>query len=49
MQGHATGSHDSKGRYLTPPLLSSVIEAYGPTDYRMLADLGWWNQTAFST
>ncbi|CAM9780420.1 unnamed protein product [Scytosiphon promiscuus] len=47
VQGHATGSHDSKAQYYTPSLLSSVVEAYGPTDYRMMAGLGWWgNETA---
>ncbi|CAN0153409.1 unnamed protein product [Scytosiphon promiscuus] len=45
VQGHATGSRDSKGQYYTPPLLSSVREAYASTDYRMLAGLGWWNET----
>ncbi|CAM9794616.1 unnamed protein product [Pylaiella littoralis] len=45
VQGHGTGSHDHKAQYLTPPLLSSIIEAYGPTDYRMMAGLGWWNES----
>ncbi|CAM9338254.1 unnamed protein product, partial [Hapterophycus canaliculatus] len=45
VQGHATGSRDSKGQYYTPPLLASVREAYASTDYRMLARLGWWNDT----
>lgn len=45
VQGHATGSHSAKAQYLTPPLLSSVVEAYGPTDYHMMAGLGWWNES----
>eukprot|EP00903_Cladosiphon_okamuranus_P006646 g6489.t1 len=45
VRGHSTGSHDSKSQYYTPPLLASVREAYGPTDYKLLAGLGWWNET----
>lgn len=45
MQGHATGSHDSKSQYYMPPLLASVREAYAPTDYKLLAGIGWWNET----
>lgn len=45
VQGHATGSQSSKGLYYPPHILQTVREAYGPTDYRMMASLGWWNET----
>ncbi|CAB1097062.1 unnamed protein product [Ectocarpus sp. CCAP 1310/34] len=48
VRGHATGSHDSFGQYYTPELLASVREAYADTDYKLLASLGWWNETAIS-
>ncbi|CAN0332810.1 unnamed protein product [Ectocarpus sp. 12 AP-2014] len=48
VRGHATGSHDSLGQYYTPELLASVRDAYADTDYKLLASLGWWNETAIS-
>lgn len=48
VRGHATGSHDSLGQYYTPALLASVREAYADTDYKLMASLGWWNETAIS-
>lgn len=47
VKGHATGSESAKSLYYSRSLLSSVRESYGPTDYHMLARLGWWNETAF--
>lgn len=45
VRGHSTGSRSSKSLYYSLPLISTVREAYAPTDYKMLSRLGWWNMT----
>lgn len=48
VQGHATGSHRSKALYYAPHVLAAVREAYKPTDYSMMANIGWWNESAIA-